>query len=75
LKRTLAISGEGKEKVMFRIAQGKNITPIGDGLYNIGNGTYFVQISQGLFPRIETYLDQQVLLLPGNESIQYSIIW
>ena len=75
LKRTLAIIGEGREKVMFRIAQGKSITPVGDGLYNIGNGSYFVQISQGLFPRIETYLDQQVLLLPGNESIQFSIIW
>lgn len=75
IKRTLSISGEGREKTMFRIAQGKSITPVGGGLYNIGNGSYFVQISPALFPRIETYLDQQVLLLPGSESILYTIIW
>ena len=75
LKRTLMISGEGREKVMFRITQGKSITPIGGGLYNISNGAYYVQISPALFPRIETYLDQQVLVLPGQESIQYNIIW
>jgi hypothetical protein len=75
LKRTLIINGDGREKVMFRIAQGKNITPIGGGLYNISNGAYFIQISPALFPRIENYLDQQVLVLPGQESIQYNIIW
>jgi hypothetical protein len=75
LKRTLIINGDGREKVMFRIAQGKNITPIGGGLYNISNGAYFIQISPALFPRIENYLDQQVLVLPGQEFIQYNIIW
>jgi len=75
LKRSLMISGDGKEKVMFRIAQGKSITPIGGGLYNISNGAYYVQISPALFPKIETYQDQQVLLLPGQDSIQYNIIW
>ncbi|MEY3432955.1 MAG: hypothetical protein RL131_891 [Bacteroidota bacterium] len=75
LKRTLTISGEGKEKQMFRLAQGKSITPIGNGLYGINNQSYFIQLPAGSFPKIETYNNEQVLLLNGAEPIQYQIIW
>ncbi len=75
IKRILTALGEGKEKLMIRIAQGKSITPLGGGIYNIGNGGYYIQISPALFPKIETYLDQQVLLLPAGEPIQYNLIW
>lgn len=60
---------------MIRIAQGSSITPLGKGLYSIGNQAYFVQVSADLFPKIESYLGQQVLLLPGGEAIQYQLIW
>lgn len=75
LKRSIIVSGEGKEKTMIRIAQGSSITPLGKGLYSIGNQAYFVQVSADLFPKIESYLGQQVLLLPGGEAIQYQLIW
>jgi len=75
LKRSITVSGEGKEKTMIRIAQGSSITPLGKGLYSIGKQAYFVQIPAGLYPKIETYLGQQVLLLPAGETIQYQLIW
>ena len=75
LKRSITVSGEGKEKTMIRIAQGSSITPLGKGLYSISNQSYFVQIPADLFPKIENFLGQQVLLLPAAEAIQYQLIW
>jgi hypothetical protein len=75
LKRSITVSGEGKEKTMIRIAQGSSITPLGKGLYSISNQAYFVQIPADLFPKIENFLGQQVLLLPAAEAIQYQLIW
>jgi hypothetical protein len=75
LKRSISITGEGKEKTMVRIAQANEITPLGKGLYSIGNQAYFVQIAPELYPRIETYLGQKLLVLPGSETVQYQLIW
>jgi hypothetical protein len=75
LKRSITVSGEGKEKTMIRIAQGSSITPLGKGLYIIGNQAYFVQLAAGQYPKIEGFLGQQVLLLPAGETIEYQLIW
>jgi hypothetical protein len=75
LKRSITVSGEGKEKTMIRIAQGSSITPLGKGLYSIGNQAYFVQLAAGQYPKIEGFLGQQVLLLPAGETIEYQLIW
>lgn len=75
LKRSISITGDDAAKTMVRIAQAKEITPMGNGLYSIGNQAYFVQIAPDIYPKIETYLGQKVLLLPASESIQYQLIW
>ena len=75
LKRSITVTGEGKEKTMIRIAQGSSITPLGNGLYSIGNQAYFVQLAAGQYPKIEGFLGQQVLLLPAGETIEYQLIW
>jgi hypothetical protein len=75
LKRSITVSGEGKEKAMIRIAQGSSITPLGKGLYSIGKQAYFVQLAAGQYPKIEGFLGQQVLLLPAGETIEYQLIW
>jgi hypothetical protein len=75
LKRSITVSGEGKEKTMIRIAQGSSITPLGKGLYSIGKQAYFVQLAAGQYPKIEGFLGQQVLLLPAGETIEYQLIW
>ncbi len=75
LKRSITVSGEGKEKTMIRIAQASSIMPLGKGLYSIGKQAYFVQLAAGQYPKIEGFLGQQVLLLPAGETIEYQLIW
>jgi hypothetical protein len=75
LKRSITVTGEGKDKAMIRIAQAKSITPLGNGLYSMGDQEYFVQLTPGLFPKIENYQGGQVLLMSANEPIQYQLIW
>jgi hypothetical protein len=75
LKRTISVTGKGIEDVMIRIAQAKTITPVGKGLYAIDNQSYYIQVSPSIFPLIETYNNQQVLLLPTSNEITYQIIW
>lgn len=75
LKRTIRVSGAGNEKQMIRIAQAAEIRPLGNGLYSIGKESYFLQLAPGTFPRMETFLDQKVLLLSATEEIQYQLIW
>jgi hypothetical protein len=75
IKRTITVTGEGKDKTMIRIAQAKSITPLGNGLYSMGDQEYFVQLAPGSFPKIEKYLGSQVLLMNGNDPIQYQLIW
>ena len=75
LTRTISISGEGKEKQMIRIAQGSQITPLGGGLYAVGDQSYYIQVSPAAFPKIENFNGEQVMLLPAADQVQYSLIW
>ncbi len=75
LTRTITVSGEGKEKQTIRIAQSSQITPLGGGLYSLGDQAYYIQVSPAAFPRIESFNGTQVMLLSASEPVQYSIIW
>jgi len=75
LNRTISFTGKGMEDALIRIAQAKTITPVGKGLYAIDNQSYYIQVSPALLPKIETYNNQQVLLLPASKEITYQIIW
>lgn len=75
LSRTISLTGKGIEDVMIRIAQAKTITPLGKGLFAIDNQSYYIQVSPSIFPEIETYNNQQVLLLPAGKEVTYQIIW
>ena len=73
--RTISLTGKGIEDEVIRIAQAKTIAPVGKGLYAIDNQSYYIQVSPDLIPKIETYNNQQVLLLPASNEITYQIIW
>ena len=73
--RTISVTGKGIEDEVIRIAQAKTIAPVGKGLYAIDNQSYYIQVSPDLIPKIETYNNQQVLLLPASNEITYQIIW
>jgi len=60
---------------MLRIAQGKSIKPMGNGLYSIDDQNYFVQTSSGDTPTIEMHNGQQVLLISAKQKLSYQLIW
>ncbi len=76
LKRTLQIeSNENKEPLKIRVAQGQSITPLGDGLYVVGQQSYYVELPKGIQPGIETYNGQKVLYVPVKDKLEYQLIW
>jgi hypothetical protein len=75
LNRTINVEGDGKNDLMLRIAQGKSIKSIGNGLYSIDDQSYFIQISSAETPLIETHNGQQVLLASAQKKLSYQIIW
>jgi hypothetical protein len=74
LRRTLTIDGPGHEKMQLRIAQASRIEMVRSGLYNIDEGSYFIEVKGGI-PSIATYQAQQVLLMNGTHSVTYQLIW
>ena len=76
LKRVLTIKpAENNEIVKMRVAQGSSITPLGNGLYVIGQQAYYVELPKGVQPTIETYNGQKVLFVPVKDSLEYQLIW
>lgn len=74
LTRTLTLDGAGYDQLELRIAEASKINMVRSGLFNIDNGSYFVEVKGGT-PRIENDRDQQVLLMKGAHSVTYQIIW
>jgi hypothetical protein len=68
--------------LFFRVAAGKSITAIGDGMYSVNDYEYYLQISNNNKDRpiLRTTAAGQELLLPvkdtdKGETIEYSMIW
>jgi hypothetical protein len=74
LRRTLTMDGPGLEKLQLRIAQASRIELVRSGLYNIDDGSYFIEVKGGA-PVVATYQAQQVLLMNGAHSVTYQLIW
>jgi hypothetical protein len=46
-----------------------------NGLYNVDEGRYFVQLPPGTDARVENYLNQKVLVVNASGTANYQIIW
>lgn len=76
LKRVMTINSADKKAAMkMRVAQGSSIKHLGDGLYVIGDQSYYVELPKGIIPTIETYNKQKVLFVPVMDSLEYQLIW
>ena len=82
LVRRVAITGTVPQNLFFRVAAGKSITAIGDGMYSVNDYEYYLQISNNNKdkPILRTTAAGQELLLPvkdtdKRETIEYSMIW
>lgn len=58
-----------------RAVNGKNISALESGLYEVNGQSYFVRIDPKSKPILRTINGQQELLLPLNGRVQYSLIW
>ena len=75
INRTINVDGDEKNNLMLRIAQGKSIKAMGNGLYSIDDQNYFVQTTSGETPTIEIHNGQQVLLISAKQKLSYQLIW
>lgn len=77
LTRTIVASGKANSNMWYRIASGKAITQMPDGLYSIG-GEFYLKLEEAKDVRISSSGNELIAPLLKNEdvtTIKYSIIW
>jgi hypothetical protein len=72
-KREITLNGS-LTKVYAKLATAKNITQTPDGLYLIGENSYYINVSDGT-PTIRELNGMKELVVPISEKIAYSIIF
>ncbi|WP_214070714.1 DUF1080 domain-containing protein [Mucilaginibacter sp. dw_454] len=81
LTRKISVDGLAAPKDLFtRVADAKDITDLGNGLYSVDDFTYYVQLDKGVKPVIRNSAKGKEMLLPikntdKGSSTQYSLIW
>lgn len=76
IKRTIHIQ-DGEEGLHFLLAQGDAIQEMGEGMYLIGDKTYYLELGEDTASRsfIRTVAGKQELVVPALESISYSLLF
>lgn len=65
-------------KISFRIAEGKNLVPLGNGLYAADDQSYYVKLisAPAAQPAMLNSNGKQVMTVPAvNGAVKYAIIW
>ena len=65
-------------KLSFRIAEGKNLVSLGNGLYAADDQSYYVKLITGSSaqPAMLNNNGKQVMTVPAaNGAVKYAIIW
>jgi hypothetical protein len=72
-KREITVKGSATN-LYARLAVAKNITKANDGLFIIGENSYYIKVIEGT-PSIRELAGMKELVAPVGEKITYSIIW
>lgn len=80
LDRKIWVDGPAPKDLYARVADARDITDLGNGMYAINNFTYYVQLDKGVKPLIRTSAKGKEMLLPVKNTdkgtfVQYSLIW
>lgn len=81
LTRTLRVNGMDTKNRWFRLAQGKKIERLPNGLYGIDDKNYYIRVASDMKqkPLIRQGKDGEELLIPASslkdQQLAYSIIW
>jgi hypothetical protein len=73
LKREILVKGLAAN-LYARLAVDQNIKKLSDGIFIIGENSYFIKVIEGT-PSIRESAGMKELVLPVGEKITYSIIW
>jgi hypothetical protein len=71
---TIMTAGQ-QSGLYYKLAEGKSITKISDGLYAIGDREYYIKVLQPFAPAIREINGAKELVVPVTNSVKYSIIW
>ncbi len=63
------------EGLLYRVASGKTLTALSDGLYLVDDKKYYIKLTSDAKPMIEKVGENSFLLLPVKDKVQYSILW
>lgn len=72
-KREISVKGSAAN-LYARLAVAKNITKLSDGLFVIGENSYYIKVTEGT-PSIRESAGMKELIAPLGEKITYSIIF
>ncbi len=72
-KREITVKGSAAN-LYARLAVAKNITKSSDGLFIVGENSYYIKVIEGT-PSIRESAGMKELVAPVGEKITYSIIW
>ncbi len=72
-KREISVKGSAAN-LYARLAVAKNITKLSDGLFVIGENSYYIKVTEGT-PSIRESAGMKELVAPLGEKITYSIIF
>ena len=72
-KREIAVKGSAAN-LYARLAVAKNITKSSDGLFIVGENSYYIKVIEGT-PSIRESAGMKELVVPVGEKVTYSIIW
>jgi hypothetical protein len=80
LTRKIWIDGPAPKDLYVCVADAKDITDLGNGMYGINDFSYYVQLDKGVKPLIRAGGKGKELLLPLKNAdkgtfVQYSLIW
>jgi hypothetical protein len=79
LTREIKVNGQKQANLYCRLAEGKDIAALADGMYSVNNKSFYVKLADmKLKPVIRDSGNHKELLVPidgNNTSVKYSIIW
>lgn len=74
LTRTFTVTG-APAGLFCRAAASSQIEDLGKGLYNVGDGQYYVRLDPKLKPRVRTVGGRQELVLQVKGAVSYEVIF
>jgi hypothetical protein len=75
LTRTISLAGTPTGALICRVAANAQLEDLGKGLYNVGDGQYYIRLDPKLKPRLRTIGGRQELLVAVKGTVSYEVVF